>query len=121
METQRHEFQLIRAYIERLIEVDPAIIGILKTQADGGGEERRFHSVFVTPGAARNAFDLDQLPISFGHSLDVLDEAYIDFCSLNERIGMPVYCVREAGGHKFRQTNNRKISRFSAYHYYSCC
>lgn len=54
-EAQRHQFQLIRVYAERLVEIDPAAIGTLKRQADRGGEERFFHSGFVAPGAARNA------------------------------------------------------------------
>lgn len=40
---------------------------------------------------------------------------------MNDRISMLVYCVREAGGHRFRQTNHCKYYRSTIYHYYSCC
>ncbi|RKF81144.1 hypothetical protein GcM1_186031 [Golovinomyces cichoracearum] len=53
---QCHQFQLIHAYVERLVEVDPVAIGVLKTLADEGGEERRSHSMFLAPDAACNTF-----------------------------------------------------------------
>ncbi|RKF78192.1 hypothetical protein GcM3_066029, partial [Golovinomyces cichoracearum] len=60
-------------------------------------------------------FDLDQLPVSFGHSLEADSDS-----QLNKAIGLLVHLTREAGGHRFRKLTSAQNDNWF-YYYYSCC
>ncbi|KAI9919125.1 hypothetical protein PsorP6_011445 [Peronosclerospora sorghi] len=55
-EDQSLQFQKVQPYIHLLQEADPSTVVKSKTQAINGSNEGRFHSVFIAPGAARQAF-----------------------------------------------------------------
>ncbi|KAI9908312.1 hypothetical protein PsorP6_016517 [Peronosclerospora sorghi] len=55
-EDQRLQFQKVQLYIHLLQEADPITAVKIETQDINGTNERRFHSVFIAPGAARQAF-----------------------------------------------------------------
>ena len=64
-------------------------------------------------------FDLDQLPVSFGQSLETSSEGITDFSPLNQPAGQLIEIIHEAGGYKFRLSYIRKESKFIYYYY--CC
>lgn len=52
--------------------------------------------------------DLDQLPVSFGLSLEICSDHIIDLLPFNQVIGQLVELIYEAGGHKFPQKRIQK-------------
>ncbi len=66
-------------------------------------------------------FDIDQLPFSFGHSLETTDEGAINYRPLNHVMNILTYCIRDAGKHRFRKIRHFKKSEYKYYYTYVCC
>lgn len=64
-------------------------------------------------------FDLDQLPVSFGLSLETSSDNIIDLNPLNQAIGQLVELIHEAGGYRFRQKCIAKDPAITYYYYCS--
>lgn len=58
VDAQRNQFSFLRSYVEELVKVDSDTIAKLKTQEEFSSDtpDSRFHSIFVAPGSARQAF-----------------------------------------------------------------
>lgn len=65
-------------------------------------------------------FDLDQIPIAFGNSLEVASDAALDFGPLNEAVNVLNDLIQGASGYRFRQISHYKKSEFAFNYYFAC-
>ena len=68
-------------------------------------------------------FDLDQLPVFFGASIEIDNNEVPEFKPLNQAIVSLVDLIREAGKHSFRllRVNRDYTTREYKSRYYYCC
>ncbi|KAI1005060.1 hypothetical protein K3495_g3150 [Podosphaera aphanis] len=64
-------------------------------------------------------FDLDQLPVKFGHTTENKSDNASGIHEQNQAIGLLVDLIREAGKHRFRLLRSRK--NFDVTYDYCCC
>ena len=64
-------------------------------------------------------FNLNQLPVSFGQSLQMSGDNILNLTPLSQAIGQIIEAIHEVGGFKFRQSHIQKDPKIIYYYYCS--